>query len=45
MLLVRERGRFAGGAHRAEARRAGRDLKFDLLLQRLDSRPGRRETA
>ena len=36
VLGVRERGRLAGRAHRADARRAGRDLKLDLPLQGLE---------
>ena len=36
VLFVRQRGRFARRADRAEALRAGRDLKFDLLAQSLD---------
>ena len=34
MLVVRERRAFAGGAHGADAARAGVDLKIDLGLQR-----------
>ena len=35
VLFVRERRRFAGGADRAQAVRAGRDLKLDLLAEQL----------
>ena len=36
MLRVRERGAFAGRAHRAEAGRAGADLEFHVPLQGLN---------
>ena len=45
VLLVRERGRFARGADRAEAGGAGRDLKLDLAAQRVVVDLPRRETA
>ena len=35
MLVVAERGALAGRADRAQARRAGRDLKLDLRPQRV----------
>ena len=39
VLFVRERRRFARRADRAEAVRAGRDLKLDLLAEQLAHRP------
>ena len=45
VLVVGQRGRFAGGADRDQSRRAGLDLEVDVAAQQGVDRPRRRGRA